>query len=287
MSIDLTSPSVATPLLFFVLLCVALVVVIVLMIRDLTEDGLKYSKPLNLYRRTRRKARSGDAKACIACADMLEKGTGGAPRNYNLANHYLHEAASIFASQARHGDGYAALKVAEICNHGFTFPHMSKMGDKAYRAALAINEANARHGDINGMAYAGYQYRYGLGCISDFDRAAAYLAPAAERGHAWAAKCLAELHLNGLKPKPDPMTAAQLVRQAALHGDSEAIERVGDNYLTNTGEPRSREQAYFWYALAARRGRRDAMRKLEKLEQAWTPKQVRELQAQMQDWVPA
>lgn len=287
MSIDLTTPSVIGPLLLFGMLCVALVVVIILMIRDLTEDGLKYSKPLNLYRRTRRRARKGDAKACIALADMLEKGTGGAPHNYNLASYYLHEAASILATQARHGDGYAALKMAEICNHGFTFPHMSKMGDKAYRAALAINEANARDGDVNGMAYAGYQYRYGLGCISDFDRAAEYLAPAAERGHPWAAKCLAELHLNGLKPRPDPVTAARLVRQAALHGDSEAIERVGDNYLTNTGELRSREQAYFWYAMAARKGRRDAMRKLEKLEQSWTPKQLRELQAQMQDWVHA
>jgi TPR repeat protein len=287
MSIDLTSPSVTVPLFLFGLLVIALLVVIVLMIRDLTDDGLKYSKPLNLYRRTRRKARNGDPKACVACADLLEKGIGGAPHNYNLASHYLHQAASIFASRARHGDGYAALKLAEICNHGFTFPHMSKMGDKAYRAALAINEANARQGDINGMAYAGYQYRYGLGCISDFDRAAEYLAPAAERGHPWAAKCLAELHLNGLKPKPDPMTAARLVRQAALHGDGEAIERVGDNYLTNTGEPRSREQAYFWYALAARKGRRDAMRKLEKLELMWTPKQLREVQAQMQDWMPA
>ena len=83
------------------------------------------------------------------------------------------------------------------------------------------------------------------------------------------------------------MTAARLVRQAALGGDNEAIERVGDNYLTNMGEPRSREQAYFWYALAARKGRRDAMRKLERLELTWTPKQLRELQAQMQDWAPA
>lgn len=287
MSIDLTSPSAIVPVLLFGVLSIALVAVIVLMVRDLSDDGLKYSKPLNPYRRARRKARNGDARACIAVADMLEKGTGGAPHNYNLASYYLHEAASIFATRARKGDGYAALKVAEICNHGFTFPHMSKMGDKAYRAALAINEANARHGDINGMAYAGYQYRYGLGCISDFDRAAEYLTPAAEGGHAWAAKCLAELHLNGLKPRPDPVTAARLVRQAALQGDNEAIERVGDNYLTNTGEPRSREQAYFWYALAARKGRRDAMRKLEKLELMWTPKQLRELQAQMQDWVPA
>ena len=287
MSIDLTSPSVAAALILFGLLFIALLVVIVLMIRDLTDDGLKYSKPLNPYRRARRKARKGDAKACVAVADMLEKGIGGAPRNYSLASYYLHQAASVFAGKARQGDGYAALKLAEICNHGYTFPHMSKMGDKAYRAALAINEANARSGDVNGMAYAGYQYRYGLGCISDFDRAAEYLAPAAERGHPWAAKCLAELHLHGLKPKPDPITAARLVRQAALHGDNEAIERVGDNYLTNTGEPRSREQAYFWYALAARRGRRDAMRKLEKLELTWTPKQLRELQARMQDWAPA
>jgi TPR repeat protein len=83
------------------------------------------------------------------------------------------------------------------------------------------------------------------------------------------------------------MTAAKLTRQAALTGDPEALERVGDNYLDCMGEPVSREQAYFWYAFAAKKGRRGAMRKLEKIEQDWTPKQLREVQDRLREWAPA
>ncbi len=72
-----------------------------------------------------------------------------------------------------------------------------------------------------------------------------------------------------------------------MRGDAEARERVGDNYLSSFGEGGSRELAYFWYTLAARQGRRDAMQKLSALENDWTPKQVRDIQAKIQDWIMA
>lgn len=287
MPIDLTSPSLTVPLVVFGLLCVALAIVILAMIRDFTGDRLKYSKSLNPYKRARLKARQGDPRACLQCADMRAKGLGGARENPDAAMNYLYQAVSIYAGRARNGDGHAALKIAEIYNRGYTYPKMSKLADKAYRMALAINEENARRGDVNGFAFAGYQYRYGLGCVSDYDRAAGLLQRAADMGHGPSARSLAELYLNGLKPKPDPVTAARLVRQAAMTGDPEAVERVGDNHLDSMGEPASREQAYYWYSLAARKGRRDAMRKLEKLEQGWTPKQLRDVQARLETWAPA
>jgi len=283
----LTSSSLSGPLMLFIGLCGVLILIIVLMIRDLLGDRLKYSKPLNAYQPLRRMARKGDPKACLQCADLCERGSGGAHHSIGMAVHYLEQAEYIYRSRMQKGDGYAALKIAEICNHGYSFPHMSHIGDKAYRDALTLNEANARHGDVNGFAYAGYQYRYGLGCISDYDKAMAYLQQAAVMGHAPSMKSLAELYLMGGKAKPDPIAAARLVRQAALIGDAEAVERVGDNYLDSMGEPASREQAYFWYSYAAQKGRRDAMRKLEKIEQSWTPKQLREVQERFRDWAPA
>lgn len=283
---DLTSSSLFLPLGLFLLLAVALIAVVCGMLADITGHRRK-SKPLNTYQRMRKKARKGDAKACMQCAEMLEKGTGGAPDKPHLIHYYLNRAFNIYYGMARQGDGYAALKLAEICNFGHKYPKFTKYADRAYRAALAVNETNAAAGDINGCAYAGYQYRYGLGCATDYDKAADYLQRAADMGHAASMKLLADLYLNGLKPKPDPMTAAKLVRKAALMGDAEALERVGDNHLDSMGEIPSRELAYFWYALAARKGRRQAMRKLETIEQGWTPKQVRDVQDKLASFVPA
>ena len=283
---DLISSSLFLPLGLFLALIVALILLVWNIVAELTHRRLK-SRPLNAYQRARRKAKKGDPRACMTCADMLEKGTGGAPHKPHLIRYYLNRAFNIWYGMARQGDGYAALKLAEICNFGYKYPKFTKYADRAYQAALAVNEANAGAGDINGCAYAGYQYRYGLGCATDYDRAAAYFERAAAMGHAGAMKLLADLYLDGLKPKPDPVTAAKLVRQAALTGDAEALERVGDNHLDNMGEVASRELAYFWYALAARKGRRQAMRKLERLEEGWTPKQLRDVQDRLAGWTPA
>jgi TPR repeat protein len=283
---NLTSSSLFLPLCLFLVLAAALVILVWNMIAELTGMRRR-SRPLNTYQRMRRKAKKGDPRACMACADMLEKGTGGAPDRPHLIHYYLNRAFNIWYGMARQGDGYAALKLAEICNFGYTYPKFTKYADRAYQAALAVNEANAAAGHIDGCAYAGYQYRYGLGCATDYDKAAAYLQRAADMGHAGAMKLLADLYLDGLKPKPDPVTAAKLVRQAALTGDAEALERVGDNHLDNMGEVASRELAYFWYAFAARKGRRQAMRKLERLEEGWTPKQLRDIQDRLATWAPA
>ena len=287
MSHDLITTYLLSPIGLFAALCLALVVTVVLMIKDLTGDKLKYSKPLNAYQRAKRKARTGDPKACLQAADYLEKGLGGAHHNLDKSYRYLRQAAGIYYHRASQGDGHAALKLAEIYNRHGGYPHLTHMADRAYRSALMLNEANAARGDVNGLAFSGYQYRYGLGCVSDYDKAAAYLQKAADMGHAPSMRSLAELYLLGFKSKPDPISAAKLVKQAALTGEAEAIERVGDNYLDAMGEPASRETAYYWYCLAAQKGRRDAMRKLEKLEKAWTPKQLRDVQERMGAWVPA
>ncbi len=283
---DLTSSSLLLPLGLFLFLAVSLVLAVWSIVADIAGRRRR-SKPLNTYQRMRRKAKKGDPRACMACAEMLEKRTGGAPDKPHLIHRYLNQAFNIWYSQARRGDGYAALKLAEICNFGQTYPEFTKYAHRAYRTALAVNEANAEAGDIDGCAYAGYQYRYGLGCATDYDKAADYLQRAADMGHAASMKLLADLYLNGLKPKPDPVTAAKLVRQAALTGDPEALERVGDNHLDCLGERPSRELAYFWYALAAHKGRRQAMRKLEALEQGWTPRQLRDIQDRLASFMPA
>ena len=247
----------------------------------------RHSRPPSKYLRARQQARRGNAKACVACADMLEKGSDGARHNLHLAETYLERALAIYEHQAKRGDGYAWLKMAEIHNRHHDPMTMTAKADHCYRRALKVNADAAASGNVNGMAFAGYQYFYGLGCIADPERAAHYLEGAAQLGHAPSMKTLAEYYLLGVKKKPDPVTAAALYRRAALAGDPEAVERVGDHYLSSQGELASRELAYAWYAHAAKLGRKDAAHKLERIEADWTPKQVLAAQERLRSWAPA
>ena len=268
-------------------LVLILAIVIAWMIYDLTPHHMfMKSRPLTRYGRTRRQAMHGDPKACIAVARMLEKGADGAPHSPHRAEHYWQQAASYYYHNGRQGDPYGYLMLADIQNRHTPYPHISPEADRYYRLALRGFEAMAEDGHVNGHVFAGYQYRWGLGCVMDHDRAARHLEVAAKAGHAGSMKSLAELYLTGYnaKPKPDPVGAAAWLRQAAMRGDAEARERVGDNYLSSMGEAGSRELAYFWYTLAARQGRRDAVQKLAAIERDWTPKQLRDIQATVQSW---
>ncbi len=277
------------PALLFGVLLIAAIWVVAGLVGALIPP-FRHSRPPTKYLRMRQQARRGSAKACVACADMLMSGSDGARHNVSLGQHYLHMALELYGQQARNGDGHAMLKMAEIYERfgRHEEPHiMDARADQCYRHALKFHVARAEAGDVNGMAFAGYQYFYGLGCIADAEKAAHYLEGAAKLGHAPSMKTLAEYHLLGVKKKPDPVTAAALYRKAALAGDAEAVERVGDQYVSSLGELASRELAYCWYAWAARLGRKDAAHKLEKIEADWTPRQLHAVQERLRGWTPA
>ncbi len=266
------------PVILFAILVVVLIGVLYAMARDLVGHNLTWSRPLTPFQYSRRVARRGDAKACVKCADMLEKGTGGAPHHPRAAQGFLDRALEIYSRDARRGDGYAWLKMAEIYARGYHPRDMPVQADRCYHKAFRLNHDAAKRGDINGLAFTGYQLRYGLGCITDLGAAMDYLDGAGQQGHAPSLKTLSELYAMGVRGKPDPIKAAELLRRAAALGDAEAFERVGDNLLNASGELPSREQAYAWYAAAARRGRDDARHKLHVIENGWTPKQLRDVQ---------
>ncbi len=286
MRIDPIDSETLWPAILFLGLLAAAVWVIWSLVREFIPP-FRHSRPPSRYLRMRQQARRGNPKACVACADMLEKGSDGARHNPDLAMQYLHMALDIYGRQARDGDGHAWLKMAEIYNRHHEPHQMTAKADHCYRHALKLNVAAAEAGDGNGMAFAGFQYFYGLGCVADAERAAHYLEGAAKLGHAPSLKMLAEYHMLGVKKKPDPVTAAALYHRAALLGDAEAVERVGDHYRGSLGQLASRELAYCWYAHAARLGRAGAIHKLEKIEADWTPKQVRDVQDKLRTWAPA
>src|SRR4051812_3462117 len=99
------------PVLFYTGLIVVLMITLWLAIRNLMPERLQYSRQATPYLLARRKARGGDAKPCIDCADMLEKGSGGAYHNPGLARSYAERALDIHRREARAGSGYAWLKM--------------------------------------------------------------------------------------------------------------------------------------------------------------------------------
>jgi TPR repeat protein len=274
------------PVLFYTGLTVLLIITLFLAIIDLLPERLQHSRPASQYLWARKQARSGNAKAAIDCAGMLEKGSGGAPYNPGMARSYIERALNIYRREAHAGSGYAWLKMAEIYNRHHKGRGFADLADRAYHRAWKIHVRQAAEGDINAMAFTGYQYRYGMGVMADLGKAAEYLEAAAQAGHGASTRSLGDLYLMGFKGKPEPVRAAQLYRQAALQGDTEALERVGDSYFGNSGEANNREQAYFWYARALQKGRETARAKLRRVSENWTPKQLRMAQDRLQTWSP-
>lgn len=251
----------------------------------LMRPKTRYSRPANTLAELRRKADYfDDAKACRELFLMYHAGRS-APRDPKMAEHYRHRAIRLYKSQARQKDAHACIRVAELIDHG-RIGSPSDEADPYYHKALTLYEPQARRGDTNALFVLGHLYAYGYGCKQNTDTAIGFLERAAAARSVAAMKRLGELHDAG-GAKADPVKALRWWHAAALADDAEAQEKVGDSYRDNLGEPTHREEAYRWYAFAARRGRHGVKAKLEALEQGWTPAQIMDVQNRLKTWTPA
>ena len=251
----------------------------------LTRPKTRHSRPINAFAELKRKADEfDDAKACRDVFLMLYEGRGVA-RDAKAAEHYRLRAIRLYKVAARRDDPHACVRVAELIDHGRT-GHPSDEADPYYHKALTLYEPLARRGDPHALFVLGHLYGYGRGCKQNFDTAANYWEMAATARSVLAMKRLGELYGPG-GAKADPVKSMAWWRAAALTGDAEAQEKVGDGYRDNLGEPSHREEAYRWYAHAARRGRHGVKVKLEQIEKDWTPAQLMEVQNRLKAWTPA
>ena len=249
----------------------------------LMQPKTRYSRPINRYAELKRQADNfDDAKAC---RDLFLLLAGRGAGHGDEAEHYRHRAIRLYKADAKRGDAHAAMRVAELTDHGRTLPP-SDAADVYYHQALTLYEPAARRGDPDALLVLGHQYAYGLGCKQNFDTAIGYWEQAAAKRFLPAIKRLAEFHAAG-GPKADAVKSLKWWRAAALMGDAEAQERVGDGYRDNFGQLSHREEAYFWYAHAARRGRHGVKAKLEDIEKGWTPAQITDVQNRLKTWSPA
>ena len=262
-------------------LCLCLVGALVVLLRPKT----RYSRPINSLAELKRAAdEHDDAKACRDLFLIYHEGRG-APRDAKSAEHYRQRAFRLYKAKARLDDPHACVRVAELTDHG-RVGSPSDEADPWYHQALTLYEPQARRGDSHALLVLGHLYRYGYGCKQNFDTAAGYWEQAAAAKSVAAMKRLAELYDAG-GPKADAIKALKWWRAAALTDDAEAQEKVGDSYSHNLGEPSHREEAYRWYAYAARRGRHGVKAKLEQIERDWTPAQLMDVQNRLTTWTPA
>ena len=251
----------------------------------LMRPKVRYSRPINSFAELKRQADEfDDAKACRELFLMYHEGRG-APRDAKSAEHYRQRALRLYKAQARLDDPHACIRVAELTDHGHA-GSPSDTADVYYHQALTLYEPAARRGDPHALLVLGHLYRYGYGCKQTFDTAIGFWEQAAAARSVPAMKRLAELYDAG-GPKADATKALKWWRAAALTDDAEAQEKVGDSYRYNLGEPSHREEAYRWYAYAARCGRHGVKAKLEQIEKDWTPAQLRDVQNRLKTWMPA
>ena len=262
-------------------LCLCLVGALIVLARPKT----RHSRPIDTFAELKRKAdEHDDAKACRDVFLMLHEGRGVA-RDPKAADHYRLRAIRLYKAEARNDDPHACVRVAELTDHGRRGPP-SDEADPYYHKALTLYEPLARRGDPHALFVLGHLYCHGYGCKQNFDTAIGYWEMAAAARSVLAMKRLGELFGTG-GAKADAVKSMAWWRAAALTGDAEAQEKVGDGYRDNLGEPSHREEAYRWYAHAARRGRHGVKAKLEQIEKDWTPAQLMEVQNRLKTWTPA
>ncbi len=109
----------------------------------------------------------------------------------------------------------------------------------------------------------------------DFDTARDNWARLAACGDADAQVALGGLYLSGRGvPAPDTARAVSLYRQAAEQGHAVAQLNLGDFYLRGIGVSRDKAEAYRWFTLAARQGRKWAARQRDRLADNMTPTEL-------------
>lgn len=140
-----------------------------------------------------------------------------------------------------------------------------------------------------GLAAAQYRlaalYERGIGVKADVARAKAWYKRAAEQGNLKAMHNLAVLSAgSGESPTPDHATASRWFAEAAAHGLADSQYNLGVLHENGLGVAKNYAAAYKWYALAARSGDKEAMRRRDLVQERLTPAAVKSADAEVATW---
>ena len=184
------------------------------------------------------------------------------------------------AAAANNGDGNALFEIGRRLTDGDGV-------ERDLAAAIAWYEKAAEVGHGPSRYRLGNFYENGHGVERDYVRAADWYQLAAEQGNALAMHNLAVLNAKGdLGSDPDMKSALEWFTRAAELGVKDSQVNLGILYTKGMGTRENLEEAYKWFAIAAKAGDQDAASKRDTLAQILRPEQLEQARGAAEIWKP-
>ena len=137
---------------------------------------------------------------------------------------------------------------------------------KQYSVALAEFQNLSEQGNVAALYYLGRMHQNGWGVARNIPLAVNYFTAADESFYLPAATQLGKILLDNKDGVPtNPRRAVDLLKKAALSGDTEAIFELGNAAVTGTGGEQNYNHAYGFYLMAALKGDKKAQFQLGQL----------------------
>ncbi|MCB1386932.1 MAG: SEL1-like repeat protein [Nitratireductor sp.] len=182
---------------------------------------------------------------------------------------------------AASGNGNALFEIARRYTEGEGVTRDLSKAAEWYLAASKAGHAPAQY-------RLGNFYENGHGVEASIEEAAKWYATAAAAGNALAMHNLAVLNVSGkLGSDPDMETAIGWFEKAANLGVKNSQVNLGILYTRGMGVEADLEQAYKWFAIAAKGGDNDAASKRDTVAKNMRPDQLERARGEAELWQPA
>ncbi len=178
---------------------------------------------------------------------------------------------------AANGDPSAEFEVAVRLDEG-------RGVERNIKEAVVWYQRSASRGFAPAQYRLGTLYERGLGVAADRGRAMAWYRSAADKGNLKAMHNFAVLSASG--EPADYKTAAHWFSEAAERGLVDSQYNLAVLYETGRGVDRNLKQAYKWFALAARGGDKEAMRRRDRVKWMLNANELKAAEELVQSWQP-
>lgn len=181
-------------------------------------------------------------------------------------------------ARAEGGDRIAARRVAEAYYAG-------RGAEQDFKEAARWYEIAAKRGDRIAQTTLGLMYVRGFGVARSVDGARRWWTLAAMQNDPGAQYNLGRLYHVGDGLEKDFTQAARWYREAAMRGHVQAQHNLGMMHRNGDGVEKDLVRAYYWIRVAALQGDDVAEGEAKKLGATMSPEQLREGEAQAQEWM--
>ncbi len=178
---------------------------------------------------------------------------------------------------AANGDPSAEFEVAVRLDEGRGI-------ERDLKEAVIWYQRSASRGFAPAQYRLGTLYERGLGVAADRGRAMAWYRSAADKGNLKAMHNFAVLSASG--DPADYQLAARWFSEAADRGLVDSQYNLAVLYETGRGVDRNLSQAYKWFALAARGGDKEALRRRDRVKWMLNANELKAADKLVQSWQP-